>query len=190
VLFGPGGVVAVVLGGWGLWWLVTRDDQLGARGRWPAIVALAAAILAFVEWSWLAEPVSLMSEALQHRGLVRAEHAARVPGPFWAGLRGLAVGWALLAVGAAWAHRAVRGEAQPKPVDRPAAVAAVFAALAGAAGLLLVTILSPQLLDDDPRTWVAAREAVQLTSWVGLPIVWVSLAASLVGAARSRLGGA
>lgn len=187
MLFGPGGVVAVLLGAWGAWWLATRPPGLGVLGRWPAVVAAGVAVLAFVEWSWLAEPASRMADALRHRGDARADLALRAVAPFWAGFRALAVGWGLLGAGAVLAHRSRDGNdaGGGSGGDRASQVLAVAAAAAAGLSGLVILVMSPQLLDPDPRTWVAGRDTVAVASLLGLAPAWLALALCGVTAARA-----
>lgn len=185
MLFGPGGVVAMLLGAWGAWWALRRGAGSQARTQWPAVVAFASAILAFVAWSALTEPIGLVREALQRRGEVRREALGEVPLAFWAGLRGLGAAWSLLLVGligSRWTAPPWRAEEPDRAEQGLAAAAALFAAVAAA----VAAAHAPYLLDEDPVAWLASRETLQLGAWLTLGPAWVSLAfAALTGLRRT-----
>jgi hypothetical protein len=189
VLFGPGGVVAVLVGAWGAWWAFSRSAGAHPRAHWPAILGLAVAVAALVTWSWLTEPVTRMSDALDHRGDVRQDLARDVPIVFWAGLRALAVGWGLLAAGWFGSRASDAPWVEAPAADRIEQGLALAAAASVLIGVGVVVICAPQFADDDPRTWLAGRDLVQLASWIALPPTWLSLLLVAVNGVRKRLRG-
>jgi hypothetical protein len=184
VLFGPGGVISVLIGAWGAWWAVARGAAAAPRVQWPILLAFAAAILAVSTWSSVTEPVSLVAEALGRRGDHRREALSHVPGAFSAAGRGLLVAWGALIAGAA-ASRLVDAPWRTFDADRAEQVLATGAAVAAGVAALFAAVLAPQLLDDDARTWIAARSTVQTVAWPTVLAAGVSLAlAALTGVRR------